>query len=94
MITKAVTRAQKNLLTHRRFIALQYLLSRLNNMASVGDSAHDILPQLAATLELQLNLPYASREIRENFSNDECDCLERLLTGQLWADDGGRLVGS
>ena len=81
-------------LARRRYAALQYLLSRLDNMASIGDPAHDLLPQVAMELEVQIDLPHASREIRELLSNDTCYSLERLLTGEPWVDDRGKLVGS
>ena len=75
-------------------VALQYLLSRLENMASIGDPAYDLLFDLARELQVQLNLPYATSQLRTHFGNDLCYCLERILTGQEWIDDRGKLVGS
>lgn len=85
-------------LNNRRRILLQYLLSRLDNCASLGDPATDLLPIIVKEAGLDSGtrdrLKDATTELRYEFSRDISDAVERLITGLPWAEDEHKMIGS
>jgi hypothetical protein len=74
-------------LAHRQKTVLEYLISRLELMASPSDPAYFYVSEVAERLGIVLDVPSAKEDLYKVLEKDLALSVECMLTGSAWVDD-------
>ena len=74
-------------LAHRQKAVLEYLISRLELMASPTDPAYFYVSEVAERLGIVLDVPSAKEDLYRVLEKDLALSVECMLTGSAWVDD-------
>jgi len=74
-------------LIRRQKTVLEYLISRLELMASPADPAYFYVGEVAEKLGIVLDVPSAKKDLYDVLEKDLALSVECMLTGSAWVDD-------
>ena len=74
-------------LAFRQKTVLEYLISRLELMASPADPAYFYVSDVAEKLGITLDVPSAKKDLYDVLEKDLALSVECMLTGSAWVDD-------
>jgi hypothetical protein len=74
-------------LIRRQKTVLEYLISRLELMASPVDPAYFYVSDVAEKLGITLDVPSAKKDLYDVLEKDLALSVECMLTGSAWVDD-------
>ena len=84
---KSVISTEEAELVRRQKTVLEYLISRLELMASPADTAYFYGSDVAEKLGIVLDVPSAKKDLYEVLEKDLALSVECMLTGSAWVDD-------
>ena len=84
---KSVISTEEAELVRRQKTVLEYLISRLELMASPADPAYFYVSDVAEKLGIVLDVPSAKKDLYEVLEKDLALSVECMLTGSAWVDD-------
>jgi hypothetical protein len=84
---KTIVSTEEAALIHRQKTVLEYLISRLELMASPADPAYFYVSDVAEKLGIVLDVPSAKKDLYDVLEKDLALSVECMLTGSAWVDD-------
>ena len=84
---KTIVSTEEAALIHRQKTVLEYLISRLELMASPADPAYFYVSDVAEKLGIILDVPSAKKDLYDLLEKDLALSVECMLTGSAWVDD-------
>jgi len=84
---KTVVSTEEAALIRRQKTVLEYLISRLELMASPVDPAYFYVSDVAEKLGITLDVPSAKKDLYDVLEKDLALSVECMLTGSAWVDD-------
>tara|TARA_Y100000296_G_C4966508_1_gene153681 strand:- start:50 stop:349 length:300 start_codon:yes stop_codon:yes gene_type:complete len=84
---KTIVSTEEAELVRRQKTVLEYLISRLELMASPADPAYFYVSDVAEKLGIVLDVPSAKKDLYDVLEKDLALSVECMLTGSAWVDD-------
>ena len=84
---KTIMSTEEVELIRRQKTVLEYLISRLELLASPADPAYFYVSDVAEKLDIILDVPSAKKDLYDVLEKDLALSVECMLTGSAWVDD-------